>query len=173
MVLPLTLTPERSASQGAGVVHVGGGTGGHRQNLREVPGVQRDRGDGLLIDEGAGGRRGGAQAAVAFDFVRRGRLRSRLVSSTGTSETLTVSCGMRAVLKPWGRKIDLVGGRGQEREAVAALVIGDGFLGLVCGGVEEGDDGSGEGGAGFVPYGAFEGSGGGGLGMEGYGRQQG
>ena len=95
----------------------------------------------------------------------------RLASSTGTSETLTVNCGMREVLKPWRGEADLVGGGGQEGEAITALGVGDGVLGLVRGGVEEGDDGSGEGGAGFVLYGAFEGSGGGGLGIEGYGRQ--
>ena len=150
----------RAAAEGSGIVDVGGGTRGHGQHLREVAGGERDRGDGLGIDQDAGGRGHGADAALALGLVggfaglqggvERGRFRD------------ADDHGRHARgLESGGREAGLVGARGEQAETIAAVGTGGGGLDLVGGRVRERDGDIGQGVARRIAHRAGEGAGGG------------
>ena len=60
-----------AAAQRSRIVHIGGGSRGHGEHLREVAGGQRDRRNGPGVHHRAGGRRGDAHAALAVHRLSR------------------------------------------------------------------------------------------------------
>ena len=165
VVLPLTLTLACRA-QRAGIIGAGHRARGHRKYLGEIAGVERNRGDRLLVHQCAGGWPRGAQLARAF---HRDRGIASLESGFedrhfgGIHRQLPKASGVKTLV----RHFEPVRSRRQQREAEGSRGIGSGGVKLIRGGVLKRDGDPRNGCARGVRDQALQRAGGGGLGIDG------
>jgi len=128
-----------AASERTGVVDVGGGAGGHGQDLGEVAGGEGNGGDGLGVDEDSGGRRQGSEVAAARDGVIRVVAGVEDGVEGGGFGDADDDIGEVGGFEAGGGEAGFVGSGREESEPVRAGCDGGRGLDLGGGGVGEGN----------------------------------
>ena len=161
--VPVDVHARCAAPERAGVVDARYRTRGHREHLREVPRIERHRGNRLLIDQGAGGGRGGSQVTRALH-----RRRCRIAGFEHRVEDGNLGGVQRQPRHSRGpeaftREFDLVCSRRQQREAKCPSRVSSGRVVFVRSRVQQSDRHIRQAVTGRVGDRAFQGAGGGGL----------